>query len=254
MGLGACIISGTHSHGEQLHVLNSARRNCDEFLVGSMKPSTKYYLTSWPASAPVPHHALEEPRTLRGCDGLHMIFPITIFPGEQDLYEVRVTGGKNKSSQRGVIRRRRLALGRDCPDTSGLIFIDPSDMSNPKKRSAETAPPPKKNKKRKTKSHPEDEALDTDLGLNTLFARMDNQLLADHLTQKTKRFGSDLSPVELSDLTVPGETPQRPFAGLGAHSLPSQRAVYRTRHPGRRTGPSSISPHSWRPSRRIPRA
>ncbi|EQL03546.1 hypothetical protein G6O67_002090 [Ophiocordyceps sinensis] len=76
-------------------------------------------------------------------------------------------------------------------------------MSNPKKRSAETAPPPKKNKKRKTKSHPEDEALDTDLGLNTLFARMDNQLLADHLTQKTKRFGSDLSPVELSDLTVP---------------------------------------------------
>ncbi|KAM4064997.1 u3-containing 90S pre-ribosomal complex subunit [Hirsutella rhossiliensis] len=76
-------------------------------------------------------------------------------------------------------------------------------MSNPKKRGAESAPPPKKNKKRKTKSSRDDEALDTDLGINTLVARMDNQLLADHLAQKTTRFGGDLSSVELSDLTVP---------------------------------------------------
>lgn len=80
-------------------------------------------------------------------------------------------------------------------------------MSNPKKRAAESAPPPKKAKKRKTKFQ-EDEALDTELGLNTLFSRMDNQLLADHLAQKISRFGGDLSSVELSDLTVSGEIRQ----------------------------------------------
>ncbi|POR38832.1 Protein cms1, partial [Tolypocladium paradoxum] len=75
-------------------------------------------------------------------------------------------------------------------------------MSNPKKRVAESAPPPKQAKKRKTKFQHEDEALDTELGLNTLFTRMDNQLLADHLAQKITRFGGDLSSVELADLTV----------------------------------------------------
>ncbi|KJZ75713.1 hypothetical protein HIM_04870 [Hirsutella minnesotensis 3608] len=81
-------------------------------------------------------------------------------------------------------------------------------MSNPRKRSAETAQPPKKTKKRKTKSQHNDEALDTELGLNTLFSRMDNQLLADHLAQKTTRFGTDLSPVELADLTIPASSIQ----------------------------------------------
>jgi protein CMS1 len=40
---------------------------------------------------------------------------------------------------------------------------------------------------------------------------MDNQLLADHLAQKLSRFGSDLSAVEISDLTVSGnaEIPSR---------------------------------------------
>lgn len=81
-------------------------------------------------------------------------------------------------------------------------------MSNPKKRAAEAAPPSKKNKKRKTKFQHEHEALDTALGINTLVARMENQLLADHLAQKTSRFGSDLSSVELSDLAVPGKPPR----------------------------------------------
>ncbi|UNI24255.1 Protein cms1 [Purpureocillium takamizusanense] len=74
-------------------------------------------------------------------------------------------------------------------------------MSNPKKRAAESAPPAW-TKKRKTKSQQDDELLDMELGVNTLFARMDNQLLADHLAQKLTRFGGDLSSVELSDLTV----------------------------------------------------
>ncbi|KAM5371616.1 hypothetical protein ACJZ2D_007896 [Fusarium nematophilum] len=77
-------------------------------------------------------------------------------------------------------------------------------MSTSKKRQAEDVPPqpkPKKNKKRKANA-PDDDLLDTELGLNTLFTKMDNQLLADHLAQKLSRFGSDLSAVEISDLTV----------------------------------------------------
>jgi protein CMS1 len=82
-------------------------------------------------------------------------------------------------------------------------------MSNPKKRAAadDVAPSSKKAKKKKSKANSQDdETLDTELGLNTLFARLDNQLLADYLAQKTTRFGSDLSPVEIADLALPGRT------------------------------------------------
>lgn len=128
-------------------------------------------------------------------------------------------------------------------------------MSNPKKRAAEAAPSSKKNKKRKTKGSRDDDALDTDLGINTLVARMDNQLLADHLAQKTTRFGSDLSPVELSDLSVPGKTPHRRTSSqTRAHPLSPQPAVYRTRRRGKKTGLSSTFPPSWRPSRKMPKA
>ncbi|ENH71025.1 Protein cms1 [Fusarium oxysporum f. sp. cubense race 1] len=70
-------------------------------------------------------------------------------------------------------------------------------MSTTKKRQAEDTPAqpkPKKSKKRKANA-PDDELLDTELGLNTLFTKMDNQLLADHLAQKLGRFGTDLSAV-----------------------------------------------------------
>jgi len=79
-------------------------------------------------------------------------------------------------------------------------------MSNPKKRAAadDAAPSSKKAKKKKSKANSQDdETLDTELGLNTLFSRLDNQLLADYLAQKTTRFGSDLSPVEIADLALP---------------------------------------------------
>lgn len=46
--------------------------------------------------------------------------------------------------------------------------------------------------------------LDLEAGLNRAFERMDGQLLADHLAQKTRRFGADLSPVELADLYISG--------------------------------------------------
>ncbi|KAL6698511.1 U3-90S pre-ribosomal complex subunit domain-containing protein [Trichoderma pleuroticola] len=75
-------------------------------------------------------------------------------------------------------------------------------MSNSKKRTAEDAAPAKKAKKRKSKHAVDDESLNTELGLNTLFSKMDGQLLADYHAQKLARFGADLSPVELSDLAI----------------------------------------------------
>jgi protein CMS1 len=61
------------------------------------------------------------------------------------------------------------------------------------------------NKKKRKRMHlqEQDEAdLDVDKGLNRAFERMDSQLLADHVAQKTSRFGTDLSSVELSDLYI----------------------------------------------------
>ena len=81
--------------------------------------------------------------------------------------------------------------------------LDYKTMSNSRKRPAEQAADGKR-KKRNTKFSHEDESLDAELGVNTLFTRMDNQLLADYLAQKTGRFGTDLSTIELSDLTLSG--------------------------------------------------
>ncbi|TQS33091.1 hypothetical protein Golomagni_06577, partial [Golovinomyces magnicellulatus] len=76
-------------------------------------------------------------------------------------------------------------------------------MSNLKRRATEDASPDKtKKKKKSTKHSAEDELLDMELGLNTLLSRMDNQLLADYLAQKTSRFAPDLSNIELSDITI----------------------------------------------------
>jgi hypothetical protein len=52
-----------------------------------------------------------------------------------------------------------------------------------------------------------------ELGINSAIARMDNQLMADHLAQKTIRFGTELSSIELADLTISG-TLISPFCAL----------------------------------------
>ncbi|KAI1844631.1 hypothetical protein JX265_001619 [Neoarthrinium moseri] len=57
-------------------------------------------------------------------------------------------------------------------------------------------------KKRKTGYEQDDSLLDTELGVNTGVALMDPQLMADHLAQRTTRFGTDLSSVELADLYI----------------------------------------------------
>lgn len=68
---------------------------------------------------------------------------------------------------------------------------------------ATTTRKPKQKKRRKATDDDDDALLDLDLGVNTAIARLDPDLLADHAAAKTKRFGTDLSAIELSDLYVP---------------------------------------------------
>ncbi len=62
-------------------------------------------------------------------------------------------------------------------------------------------------KRRKSASWEDDSLLDLEVGVNRAFSSLDSQLLADYLSQKTGRFGTDLSSVELSDLYLPGMRP-----------------------------------------------
>jgi len=60
-------------------------------------------------------------------------------------------------------------------------------------------------KKRKRQVREDEGDLNVEAGLNRSYERMDSQLIADHVAQKTKRFGTDLSSIELSDLYISGE-------------------------------------------------
>ncbi|RDL36058.1 Uncharacterized protein BP5553_06670 [Venustampulla echinocandica] len=56
----------------------------------------------------------------------------------------------------------------------------------------------KKAKKRKA-AKMEEEDLDLEAGLNKAFSHMDSQLLADYIAQKTRKYQTDLSSIELED-------------------------------------------------------
>jgi len=78
--------------------------------------------------------------------------------------------------------------------------------SGKRKRQDESKTESKRAAKRKRSKKPkdiEDEALDTEVGVNHAIAHMDSQLLADHIAQRTKRLQKDLSLVELEDLHIP---------------------------------------------------
>ena len=62
-----------------------------------------------------------------------------------------------------------------------------------------------KTKKAKSASFVADEKLDFENGINTTLSKLDGRLLADYVAQKTKRFGGDLSLVELEDMHIPGK-------------------------------------------------
>jgi protein CMS1 len=72
----------------------------------------------------------------------------------------------------------------------------------PKKRAREDEGGPRKRVK---PAFEEDLDLDLEAGLNKKIAYLDGMLLADHLAQKTRRFGTDLTPVELSALDISRE-------------------------------------------------
>jgi hypothetical protein len=58
-------------------------------------------------------------------------------------------------------------------------------------------------KKAKQPKDIEEDALDLEAGVNHAIAHMDSQLLADHVAQRTKRFHTELSDMELEDLHIP---------------------------------------------------
>ncbi|KAI2632829.1 U3-containing 90S pre-ribosomal complex subunit-domain containing protein [Xylaria nigripes] len=74
-------------------------------------------------------------------------------------------------------------------------------------------------KKRRRNPAFEQDDLDLDLeaGLNKKIALLDNMLLADHIAQKTRRFGTDLKPMELAALDI------SPNAIKDSSSFPSPR-------------------------------
>ena len=93
----------------------------------------------------------------------------------------------------------------------GVPLLEPlSPSASPQptsstKRKREDEPKSKRAAKRKRTKKPkdiDDDELDEELGINTAIARMDSGLLADYVAQRTKRFESDLSLVELEDRYV----------------------------------------------------
>jgi len=91
----------------------------------------------------------------------------------------------------------------ESPSTSG----SPEPQSGKKrKHDSDSKPESKRAAKRKRTKKPKDiadDALDIEAGLNNAIAHMDSQLLADHVAQRTKRFQSDLSLMELEELQLP---------------------------------------------------
>lgn len=81
-----------------------------------------------------------------------------------------------------------------------------ASKAKPKKRSRDDDDGSRR--KRRKGGFEQDELLfDTDAGVNRAIGLMDSQLMADHIAQKTSRFGTDLSPVELSDLYISRMSP-----------------------------------------------
>ncbi|EPE24304.1 hypothetical protein GLAREA_08155 [Glarea lozoyensis ATCC 20868] len=84
--------------------------------------------------------------------------------------------------------------------------VDPQPVSKKRKRGTKvqitTKDGVKIPKSKKRKADEEDE-IDLELGINTSFAHMNSQLLADHIAQKTRKYESDLSSIELEDKYIP---------------------------------------------------
>ena len=76
-------------------------------------------------------------------------------------------------------------------------------------RETENSPAKKAAKRKKLKiSKPGDhDGLDVEQGLNTAVGKLDSHLLADYVAQRERRFGQDLTSVEIEDRHIPGTEP-----------------------------------------------
>jgi protein CMS1 len=98
-------------------------------------------------------------------------------------------------------------LGRSSATPEADSPTIPKSSSKKRKRGtglvqgSKTAAKKPKSKKRKAVDADE---LDLESGINKAFSHMDNQLLADYMGQRTRKFESDLSSVELEDKYIPG--------------------------------------------------
>ena len=76
----------------------------------------------------------------------------------------------------------------------------PSSTSLKRKRNAGDDEKYKKSMRRNTR----DESIDLENGVDMAIGKLDGQLLADYVAQRTKRFQCDLSLVEVEDKRIPG--------------------------------------------------
>ncbi|KAG9231675.1 U3-containing 90S pre-ribosomal complex subunit-domain containing protein [Amylocarpus encephaloides] len=65
-----------------------------------------------------------------------------------------------------------------------------------------------KRPKTKQEKNGEEDGLNLELGINTTFSHMNNQLVADLLAQKTRKYQNDLSSIELGDKNIPATSIQ----------------------------------------------
>ncbi len=97
---------------------------------------------------------------------------------------------------------------------SGSPELASKQTSNKRKRGPVEQGARKAAKKSKKTKTVEDDGLDLENNINTAFAHMDSQLLADYVAQRTSKHQSDLSTVELEDKYLPGKEryiESRPF-------------------------------------------
>jgi protein CMS1 len=76
--------------------------------------------------------------------------------------------------------------------------------SRKRKRTTAEQDSRKASKKTKKSKAIEEDEIDFELGINNAFSHMDNQLLADYLAQRTRKYQDDLSTIELEDKYIPG--------------------------------------------------
>ncbi|KAF2724666.1 hypothetical protein K431DRAFT_281617 [Polychaeton citri CBS 116435] len=102
-------------------------------------------------------------------------------------------------------------LDVDGDDFEGVSSSSETGAKSPVKRKRDgqdDRPESKRAAKRKRTKRPadvEDDALDMSANVNHAIAHMDSQLVADHIAQRTKRFQSEASLVELEDIYIPGK-------------------------------------------------